>query len=406
MMKIVSNILLSLVALVAVGCGAEVESPEQEATNRAPERVFAKFDELDTRLYADGMTLRWSAGDCLTLFAKGDVNHNYQFEGATGDVEGSFVKLSEDAKQNFTLQHNVAVYPYNATTTIDRQGAVWVNLPKVQTYAENSFGSGSNTMVARSQSEALHFKNCCGYLKLQLYGEAQVKRIELTDNSGSAIAGSTKVTIANDGTPQLTLGTGSATITLDCGEGVELSKDKSKPTAFWFVLPEVTLTKGFTVKIYDAEGNVTTKSTDKVLTIDRNMLHPMSAFELKEEAPASAFEAMAGVWHLTEWAGATPSFDVYLDIEESGRVLLYQRIDTLAWQMFESEATLTDGVISGVYADGVAWGASYRYTLNNTTMTWTNTSDASDKSVYSRSELPESVATTRGDVIYSAQRFL
>jgi hypothetical protein len=74
--------------------------------------------------------------------------------------------------------------------------------------------------------------------------------------------------------------------------------------------------------------------------------------------------------------------------------------------MFESEATLTDGVISGVYTDGVAWGASYRYTLNNTSMTWTNTSDANDKSVYTRSELPESVATTRGDVIYSAERFL
>lgn len=98
---------------------------------------------------------------------------------------------------------------------------------------------------------------------------------------------------------------------------------------------------------------------------------------------------IAGTWHLTQWRGAEPSFDVYLSITEDGIVTLWQRIESREWQRYYSIAEIENGVISGTYTDGVAWGASYNVTLGNETMTWINTADSGDISVYTRAELPE-----------------
>lgn len=98
---------------------------------------------------------------------------------------------------------------------------------------------------------------------------------------------------------------------------------------------------------------------------------------------------IAGTWCLTQWRGAEPSFDVYLSITEDGIVTLWQRIESREWQRYYSTAVIENGVISGTYTDGVAWGASYNVTLGNETMTWVNTADSDDISVYSRAELPE-----------------
>ena len=104
--------------------------------------------------------------------------------------------------------------------------------------------------------------------------------------------------------------------------------------------------------------------------------------------------SIAGVWHLTEWRGAKPSFDVYLDITSDGVVTLWQRIESRVWECFYSTATIVNGTISGLYSDGVAWGTSYNVTVAESSMTWVDVSDAADISVYTRSELPESMPTT------------
>ena len=98
---------------------------------------------------------------------------------------------------------------------------------------------------------------------------------------------------------------------------------------------------------------------------------------------------MEGVWKLTQWRGIQPDFEVYMEIDATGGVLLWQRIDSRNWEQYLSAAYTEDGVISGVYDDGVAWGASYYYSVNGDSMTWTDTQDSSDVSVYQRSTLPE-----------------
>lgn len=119
--------------------------------------------------------------------------------------------------------------------------------------------------------------------------------------------------------------------------------------------------------------------------------------------------AIIGTWHLTSWRGAVPSFDIYLDITANGVVTLYQRLESRAWECFYSSAAIEDGVIKGTYSDGVAWGATYNvsFDVEGDTMTWVDTADSSDISVYTRCDkLPEDITTTRGAEATGEERFL
>lgn len=98
---------------------------------------------------------------------------------------------------------------------------------------------------------------------------------------------------------------------------------------------------------------------------------------------------LAGQWHLTEWRGIEPSFDVYLSITEDGVVSLFQRMESRLWVTFYSVVDYEDGIIAGEYTDGVAWAHSYYVTVEGNTMTWTSTTDANEISVYTRCSLPD-----------------
>lgn len=100
-------------------------------------------------------------------------------------------------------------------------------------------------------------------------------------------------------------------------------------------------------------------------------------------------KVLAGEWHLTEWRGTVPSFDVYLSISEDGVVTLWQRLESRLWETFYSTVGFDGSIIAGEYTDGVAWAASYYVAVDGDTMTWTNTADSGEVSVYTRCTLPD-----------------
>lgn len=115
---------------------------------------------------------------------------------------------------------------------------------------------------------------------------------------------------------------------------------------------------------------------------------------------------IAGTWQLTEWRGAEPSFDIYLDITANGVVTLWQRLESREWECYYSTADFVDGLLCGTYTDGVAWGASYSVTLGDDTMTWVDSNDTTDISVYTRAELPEDMSVVVTRAAESRTRFL
>ena len=87
-------------------------------------------------------------------------------------------------------------------------------------------------------------------------------------------------------------------------------------------------------------------------------------------------------------------------------VTLWQRITTHEWELYYSTVAIEEGIISGVYSDGVAWSTSYGIALGENSMTWIATNDSSDVSVYVPAELPTDLPTTQSVATRAVTRFL
>ena len=292
-----------LLMLVAMACAKFEEPTNSKITIDAPDTLYAEFDDEDTRTYLEQEKyLRWTAGDEISFFPV-TSNVRYRFEGETGANSGSFDVVTEGEVSGSALANCYAVYPYAEGTTINSDGVISFALPAIQYYQQNSFGLGANTMVAvtaNAEDNVLRFKNACGYLKLKLYADdATVKSIELKGNKGEKLAGAATIRAFYGGEPTVTMAdNATATLTMDCGDGVALGKDKAGATQFWLVIPATTFEKGFTITVTDTAGNEFVKSTTKSVAIERNMIQPMTELEVVM-ATAPKKPANNEIWYTT-----------------------------------------------------------------------------------------------------------
>ena len=284
-------------------------------------RLSASFEEDDTRTYIDeDCKIYWHNDDRLSVFY-GDYNNvECRFTGATGDKSGDIVPVAATGGGSPIFDAIYALYPYDKDAELSDSGITFT-LPAVQSYAEDSFGRGANAMVAASHSREDHsmlFRNIGGSLKLQLWGNATVKRIRVKGNNNETLAGGASVMASYGATPALEVYNGGVkNVELDCGNGVALSSSISTPTEFWVALPPVTFDKGFTVEVVCADGSLFTKSTSKRVVIERNTIQPMAAFEV---VATPAKPANNEIWYTTtdgNQAGLkTQSFNVSVTSHE------------------------------------------------------------------------------------------
>ena len=278
-----SSIFLSL-SVIAVSCSVnEMYSPDKRDT----EVFYATIEypgNLDTKVFVNqDLRLLWDEGDHISIFNKKDSNDEYYFTGQTGDAGGSFELVKDFSEEGVAIDKVYAVYPYSRTTSIDTKGTLSVEFPSEQYYRENSFGLGDNLMVAVSKDNNLQFKNVGGYLRISLYGEGvSVSSITLKGNNGEKLAGKATVTMPLDGTPTVALAEDATDqITLTCDTPVALGATAEESKDFWFVIPPVSFSKGFTVSISQTSGGVFEKSTAKSISIERSKLSKMSPIEVK-----------------------------------------------------------------------------------------------------------------------------
>lgn len=289
------TILAAVVALLG-SCAQNTEdtiNPNNKAEGRT---IYATFDneEEETKTYVENYKyLRWHAGDEISFFDATTHNSQYAFAGKDGDAEGEFNAVTTGSGE--ALATTYGVYPYNANTSISAEGVLSVELPAIQAYGVNSFGKGANTMVAVGESatdDKLFFKNACGYLVVKLYNEsgATVKSVVLKGNNEEKIAGSATITTTNIGVPSVAMADSATTsVTIDCGDGVEIGTTAETATEFWFALPEITFESGIIITATDTEGKEFEKTTTKPVAITRNNVQPMKALgaEFKATKPAN-----------------------------------------------------------------------------------------------------------------------
>ena len=280
--------IMFLFAILASSC-SEDELVKNQSSSFDSLKFTASFEENESRTYIEeGNLLRWTEGDQISLFVATTLNQQYQFEGKTGANSGYFKKINNLFGAGNDLNCHYAVYPYSPDIEITDYGIITATLPAKQNYAENSFGLGANIMVAVTQDTDdtfLKFKNVGGYIKLKLYGDdVTVKSIALTGNNNEKLAGKATITATYSGEPTVNMAADATkTITLDCGDGVKIGTTEETATPFWLVVPPTTFNEGFEITITDMNGGTFTNASNDIV-IERNVIKPMAACEVKIEA--------------------------------------------------------------------------------------------------------------------------
>lgn len=271
-----------MVLAVAV-CVACTEADIDEATNNtlAADKIYATIDDVecdDTRVELNERKQTvWTKGDEIFTFSDGKI-HIWDFDGNTGDRSGSFTRQSiyyNFVNNGIIFDQTYAVYlaELGIRKLSDNTPAFYTTLTSEQSYKEHSYGLKTNAMLGTGpDGKNFKFKNLFGYLRLSLTGDKMVKSIEVSGNNGENLAGVVYIDKhANVGlnSPE------STSITLDCGDGVQLS---GKPSDFYITMLPQTLSKGISVVVTFTDDTVFPKSTTKSITIERNTIQPMSTF--------------------------------------------------------------------------------------------------------------------------------
>ena len=123
---------------------------------------------------------------------------------------------------------------------------------------------------------------------------------------------------------------------------------------------------------------------------------------------------IVGSWELTSWSESTTAKPrVYISLYDDGTFDLYQQAYTIEWVLYTGDYTLSNSVLSGVYADGKAWGNTYEvdFAENPTRMRLQSIGNSVNVSIYTQTAIPAEVVesakriepNTRSEVI---ERFL
>lgn len=287
-MKKLNIYILAMSALALSFSCTRIEEENIIAPTRKVEMTFnaVMADDARTRTAVDGVAgdaLRntlWLPEDEIAVIAvsgEGTPEHfhnNLKEKSATASFSGS-VTLAESY---------YALFPYQSTASV-ADNILKFKVPASQKYAVESFGPKAMPMVAKVESGSeLYFKNVCGGFIVNLTGLEMIKSIQFTgyDATGNKakVSGEFTVNMDYEENPEIQAsGNSSTSVTLNCGDGVQLSADT--PTSFHIALPPATY-HGFSLIITTSKGKRMMKESDKELTIKRANLTNAAPFAFEE----------------------------------------------------------------------------------------------------------------------------
>ena len=233
-------------------------------------RVSFSDDDSRVQLDENSRTV-WNEGDLISVFNKTTSNECWRFDGKTGDKRGTLSKVSGNTGTTST-DKVVALYPYDSECVVSGN-MISTSIPATQTYKADSFGEGGNILVAVSDDNELQFNHIFGWIRLSLTDdlERKVEHIIFSGNNNEKLAGNV---IIDAGSQKIvSMRDNITTITLDCGEGVQLSK--TVPTYFYIAVAPQTFTIGVSVKINMTDGTSLKKNYEESFTVTRNHILPI-----------------------------------------------------------------------------------------------------------------------------------
>ena len=288
-----------MTCLLAVSCSIhELDLTEVPSEDVIFYASLESYSEPDTRVYVDPkVKMLWDAEDQVSIFNKSTQNQQFEFTGKTGDNAGGFKEVMTPPGPATGISFICAVYPYNSSTKINKEGVMTLTLPKEQAYRDGTFGVGANTMVSSTEDNMLKFKNVGEYLVLKFYGEGvSVSSIKLEGNNRERLSGNATLTPAVGEFPIITISpTAETSVTLNCEDPVALSAEKEKASQFWLVIPPTDFTQGFTLTVTDPSGREFVMKTSAKLSVLRNGVLRIAPIEVVFDTATPTYNKVSSI---------------------------------------------------------------------------------------------------------------
>ena len=255
-MKTLRYLVVAAVALLAASCAQEnlIDANQETDALQACSVSFTATMEgtSDTRTgLKDDTKVVWTKGDAVALLT---AKTKDRFELTDGANTGSatFAGTTSGSAPFYAL------YPYSDDCRfID--GTISFKLPSRQTYVSGSFAPGASPALAtmNNLTTGASFKNLCGILQVNLCGSGKIKGVEVIDLAGNMLWGDCVLVLDDK------QGTGEQTMSISGGDNklyMEFEKEvsllRSSPRVLNFVVPAGSMSKGFSVRVYDVTGKV------------------------------------------------------------------------------------------------------------------------------------------------------
>ena len=318
---------IALGALLYTSCSTEMPEETISQTREIPQSIVVNF-ESDTRVHLEGGKTTPTVGDLFYVFNK--INHcdTYIYNGNTNEDGKAIIEFRDTTgyTQHTAMDKLVIIYNESQPELYVNNGSpttATVVVKSSQKYTKDSYAISAAPMVSVSDDNgSVMFKNICGWVKLSLTGNGEtIKKIEFSGNNNEGLAfGSnppTKIDVNDLSVYSVGHPFKKLTMTFD-NDNKEDNWDtatlSSTPTDFYFSMPPVEFTNGFTVKITCTDGTEMTKSTSKKIKINRNEIQAMEPFAYAGEQIELDFSNMsiAQFNDLTYTQGYANTFEVKL----------------------------------------------------------------------------------------------
>lgn len=236
---------------------------EQDKESNAEVRTFTAAIEqgLTKTSITSNYIVNWVAGDQVIINGK-----EYSATPEEGDPTKAILAPKDGQAEPVDGKY-YAFFP----ASLCKDG--FFEIPATQKFSAEDFNVPM--YAVGSETHKLLFKNICGVFCFSLKGTYKVKSITLT--SDEDICG--KYEMADEVTLNFT--GGGKVITIDCGDGVQLSPTEAKD--FYMYLPSIDYTSVMTIEVTTAEGKVYWKNT---LAIPQRLArNTMNTFNWRIEFP-------------------------------------------------------------------------------------------------------------------------
>lgn len=275
-------------------------------TAASNDTIYAHLDNEDRAQLTDSsLQIAWNKGDTIFVVGPGKLC-GYIFNGNSGDRSGSFTAVPElniyensaddkakiDAVDWEGLYDNkyYAICPYRGYYKSTSNKKIYFKskdgTSDLNSAIQNYNPEGSDPTINRVFGESVDgknfvFKNKFGYLRVSLTGEKVVKKLVLINASNSLeeiIAGSYTF-YPDDALDKFRWSAWSYSITMNCGEGVQLS---ATPTHFYFAVAPEVMSQGMILQVDFTDGTSFIQRSPKEITIERSTLKPMAVLHTSE----------------------------------------------------------------------------------------------------------------------------